>query len=209
MIRPFTFLVFAALFLQACSVLTMDRPANDRDFELPGKWTGSGKKNEGRIVAGWIAGFEDAQMQKLVREALENNNNLKAAAARLESARQGTITGRAERFPAINLSGSGSSTRREILSESARYESGYALTLAASWEIDLWGRLRDLDLAARQDYQAARADFRSARLSLAANVAKSWCNIITARQRLELAEQTRDSFVSNYRITERNYKAGD
>ncbi|MCP4849777.1 MAG: TolC family protein, partial [Verrucomicrobiaceae bacterium] len=47
------------------------------------------------------------------------------------------------------------------------------------------------------------------RLSLAANVAKSWCNIITARQRLELAEQTRDSFVSNYRITERNYKAGD
>ena len=209
MVHPATIVLFAALSLQGCSVLTMDRPANERNLELPGKWTGSGKNNEGRIVTGWINGFGDTQMQALVREALENNNNLKAAASRLESARQGTITGRAERFPAININGSGSSTRREALSESAKYESGYALTLAASWEMDLWGRLRDLDHAARQDYQAARADYRSARLSLAANVAKSWCNIITARQRLELAEQTRDSFVSNYRITERNYKAGD
>ena len=209
MVRPFTFLVFSVLYLQGCSVLTMDRPVNDRDFELPGKWTGSGKGNEGKIVTGWIAGFEDARMRKLVGEALENNNNLKAVAARLASARQGTITGRAERFPSINLNASSSNSGRDIFSEAARYESGYALALAASWEMDLWGRLRDLDLAARADYQTVRADYRAARLSLAANVAKSWCNIITARQRLELAEQTRDSFVSNYRITERNYKAGD
>jgi len=209
MIRPSTLLVFAALFLQACSVLTMDRSIDEQNPELPGKWAGSTKGNEGNTATGWMADFEDAKMQELVHEALENNNNLKGVAARLEIAKQGTIIGRSGRFPAINLNASGSRSGRDIFSESAKYESGYALTLAASWEMDLWGRLRDLDLAARADYESARADYHAARLSLATNVAKAWCNIITARQRLELAEQTRDSFVSNYRITERNYKAGD
>lgn len=87
--------------------------------------------------------------------------------------------------------------------------SDYGLTLDASWEMDLWGRLRDLDHAAYQDFVAAQADFRGARLSLAANTAKAWFNLIAAHQQLQLAEQTRDSYQSNFRITERNYKAGD
>ncbi|MFT5857656.1 MAG: multidrug efflux system outer membrane protein, partial [Verrucomicrobiales bacterium] len=85
----------------------------------------------------------------------------------------------------------------------------YGLSLDASWELDLWGRLRDLDKAATQDYLAAIADFRAARLSLAANTAKSWYDLITARQQQALAEKTLASFKSNLRITERNYKAGD
>jgi multidrug efflux system outer membrane protein len=87
--------------------------------------------------------------------------------------------------------------------------SDYGLSLDASWEMDLWGRLRDLDHAAYEDLVAAQADFRAARLSLAANTAKAWFNLIAARQQLELAEDTRDSYQRNYRITERNYKAGD
>lgn len=86
---------------------------------------------------------------------------------------------------------------------------GYGLSMEASWELDLWGRLRDLDKAAAQDYIAALADFRSARLSLAANTAKSWYDLITARQQLTLAEKTLKSFKSNLSITERNFKAGD
>ncbi|MFT5191877.1 MAG: multidrug efflux system outer membrane protein, partial [Verrucomicrobiales bacterium] len=51
--------------------------------------------------------------------------------------------------------------------------------------------------------------FRSARLSLAANTAKAWCNLIAAGQQVESAILTRESFLRNYRITERNYKGGD
>lgn len=86
---------------------------------------------------------------------------------------------------------------------------GYGLSMEASWELDLWGRLRDLDKAAGQEYVAALADFRGARLSLAANTAKAWFDLITARQQLTLAEQTLKSYKSNLRITERNFKAGD
>ncbi len=85
----------------------------------------------------------------------------------------------------------------------------YGLSLQASWELDLWGRLRDLDKAAEQDYIAALADFRGARLSLAANTTVSWFDLIASRQFVELAEATLSSYASNLRITERNYKAGD
>ena len=73
----------------------------------------------------------------------------------------------------------------------------------------MWGRLRDLDLASYEDFLAASADFRGARLSLAANTAKAWCHLITARQQATLALETRNSYVRNFRITERNFKAGD
>ncbi len=58
------------------------------------------------------------------------------------------------------------------------------------------------------NYQADIHDYRNARLSLAANTAKFWCNLITAEQQLELAENTLASFEKNNRIVERNYKAG-
>jgi NodT family efflux transporter outer membrane factor (OMF) lipoprotein len=86
-------------------------------------------------------------------------------------------------------------------SESERY----GLNLAASWEVDVWRRLRDLNQASEADVAALRSLYRGARLSLAASTAKSWCNLIAAEQQLELAKVTLDSFESNLRISERNY----
>ena len=81
--------------------------------------------------------------------------------------------------------------------------------MAASWELDLWGRLKNLDKASRENLIQAQADYNAAKLSLVANTAKSWFNLITAQQLLNLAEKTRDSYMANARIIERNYKAGD
>jgi outer membrane protein TolC len=69
--------------------------------------------------------------------------------------------------------------------------------------------LANLHQATIEDYEAQIADYRAAQLSLAANTARAWYNLTAARQQVELAVQTRDSFQRNYRITERNYKAGD
>ena len=101
----------------------------------------------------------------------------------------------------------GFSSRETTSRESDR--TSFGLGLDASWELDLWGRLRDLDRAARADLAGAEADFRGARLSLAANTAKAWIDLIAAEQQARLAEETRDGFIRNHRITERNYKAGD
>ena len=89
------------------------------------------------------------------------------------------------------------------------HSESYSVSLNLSWEVDLWGRLRNLHQATIEDFEATEADYRGARLSLAANIAKAWCDLFAAKKQVELAEQTRDLFQRNYRITERNYRAGD
>jgi NodT family efflux transporter outer membrane factor (OMF) lipoprotein len=138
-----------------------------------------------------------------VQEAQKNNQNLQAAAARLRGAKELTIQSRAAMLPRLGLGGSAGITDGD-----GGTSDRYGLSLAASWEPDLWGRLRDLNRATAADFEAAVADFRNARLSLAATTAKSYCNLISAQQQLVLAQTTLDSFEKNLRIIERNYKAG-
>ena len=201
------------LFLSGCTALTLPGPQTTVAVNAPGLWESAGRGNQGRISTGWLDRMGDRDMEKIVNEALKYNPNLLAAAARLRVAREGTIIGRAARLPRFGVAGSGSRSRVRTRTDTGpdkTNESGnYGLSLNASWEVDLWGRLADLDRASRNDYMAALADFRGARLSLAANTAKAWCNLITAEQQLKLAEKTRDSFESYLRITERSYKAGD
>ncbi|MDA0814690.1 MAG: efflux transporter outer membrane subunit [Verrucomicrobia bacterium] len=194
--------------------LRMQKPVAETvvlsEVDIPSLWKSAGEGNNGQIASGWLKSIKDPEMSAMVNEALEHNQNLKVAAARLRAAKEGTIIGRARRLPSVDFSGSGSRTRTgNGPDDSPDRSTSYGLSLNASWEIDLWGRLRDLDLASYEDFLAASADFRGARLSLAANTAKAWCNLITARQQATLALETRNSYVRNFRITERNFKAGD
>ena len=199
--------------LAGCTGLTMNRPEAApelvQELNIPEMWKSAGEGNQGKISTGWLKTFRDREMSAMVNEAMRYNQNLKIAAARLRASREGTIIGRAQRLPSVDFSGSVSRTQagNGPDTESSRF-SDYGLSLSVAWEIDLWGRLRDLDVASYNDYIAASADFRGARLSLAANTAKAWCNLITARQQLNLSEETRASFISNFRITEGDYKAG-
>lgn len=200
----------ASLCAASCTALTLEKPEGVPELDLPEVWKNSAKGDQGEISTGWLRTFNDHDMERLVAEALENNFDLARAAAILRAAKEGTIIGRAARFPNVGTSASGARTRTgNGPLEDAALTSDFGLSLDAAWEIDLWGRLRDLDLAARNDYLLARADFRGARLSLAANTAQAWFDLITSVQQIQLAETTLESFARNYRIVERNYKAGD
>ncbi|MDB4512487.1 TolC family protein, partial [bacterium] len=152
---------------------------------------------------GWLGEFGDARMTKLVNEALAHNFDLKATAARLRAAKEGTIIGRSARLPSLNAS---TSYRRSGTKQTSIAEN-YSLSLNASWEADLWGRLRNSELASRADYASTLADFRGARLSLVANTAKAWCNLVTAEQQLALAQKTLESYRQALPVVERRYKA--
>jgi NodT family efflux transporter outer membrane factor (OMF) lipoprotein len=87
------------------------------------------------------------------------------------------------------------------------HDESYGLSLNASWEVDLWGRLRNLHQATIEDYGATEADFHGARLSLAGGIARAWFNVIAARQQVDLARWTRDEFQNSFQVVERIYKA--
>jgi multidrug efflux system outer membrane protein len=198
--KAFGGLLAGILFLSGCG---LQSPTDSLAIRTPGTWAAASSGNEGKISTGWLSSFSDPGLSRSVNEALANNRSLKAAAARLREAKEQTIIARARQLPALDSGGRGSVTDGPLVS---RTES-YGLNLAASWEPDLWGRLRDLTRAAEADERAAIEDFRGARLSLAANAAKAYTNLISAEQQVADAEFTLESFEKNLRIIERNYKA--
>ena len=221
---PAAIVLALALLFSGC-VFSEPKPVSEAKLSAPEAYRSASTGNQGKISTGWVSTFRDRDLKRLVDEALKHNLDLQEASATLEAANQTRKGARAQRRPQIGFSGNTSRTRRgdgfredggdELVvdtnnnSVSSLTSVDFGLSLDASWELDLWGRLRDLDEAAGQDYLSALADFRSARLSLAANTAQAYFGLITARQQLDLAEKTLISFESNLRITERNYKSGD
>lgn len=186
----------------SCESGHIGRPVDDLSIRTPGSWKVASSGSEGKISSGWLAELGDQDLTRTVNEALANNHDLKVAAARFREAKQTTISGRARSQPMVALSGNGSVSDSAVATKNFNY----GLNLAASWEPDLWGRLRDLNRADTAVERAALEDFRGARLSLAANSAKAWCNLISAEQEVVLAGATLESFEKNLRIIERNYK---
>lgn len=205
-----------AICLQGCGTLEIPKPVRSPSTleRVPSTWVSAGPNHSGLAESGWIHSLGDVELEALVAEALVENRNLRIAAARLKAARETTIMVGAGRLPTL---GAGfSAEHSEIATRSGSGKLGsfrgaehYSLSANASWEVDLWGRLANLHRASKADLESDGWQYKAARLSLAANTVKAWCNMITARLQVELAEQTRDSFDRNQRIVERNYKAGD
>jgi multidrug efflux system outer membrane protein len=194
--------------LVACGSLVPTRSTSQVELATPSSWKEASKGQNKKISSGWLSEFNSPEMTKLVNEALNNNPNLNAAAARLRSAKEGIVGAQANLLPTVNARTGGSRSRFGNGDQERFYTESYNLSLNASWEPDLWGRLRDLRDASLSGYQASVYEYRGARLSLAANTAKSWCNLITAENQYSLAQNILVSFNKNNAIVERNYKAG-
>ncbi|MFC4995305.1 efflux transporter outer membrane subunit [Rubritalea tangerina] len=194
--------------LTACADLVPTKSTQKAVVNAPSSWKEASKGQHKKISSGWLEEFNSPEMSSLVNEALTNNPNLNASAARLRAAKQGTIGAQAALLPTVTAGAGGSRTRLGNGDNARVYTESYNIRLNASWEPDLWGRLRDLRDASYSGYYADAYEFRGARLSLAANTAKAWCNLITAENQLRLAENILASFNKNNAIVERNYKAG-
>lgn len=208
-----------SLILTSCTFLSLvsyscthgiDSPTDNPKLtqSLPANWTEAGKGNSGKISTGWIKEFQSQSMEKLVREALANNPSIRATEARLRASWHTTSVANQDLKPSLSGSLNTSGTRSENGNSVNSYSSSLRANLNASWEPDFWGQIRDGIDADRADYTADLQNLRNARLSLAASTARAWCNLITAKQQLQLAQRTLDSFEKNNRIVERNYKAG-
>ena len=84
----------------------------------------------------------------------------------------------------------------------------YGVSLDVSWEIDLWGRLRNTARAALADLQASAADLRGAQLSIAGQTTKAWFAIAEAQQQIDLSSQTVQSFRSSAEQVRERFEAG-
>ncbi|MER2514652.1 MAG: efflux transporter outer membrane subunit [Nitrosomonas ureae] len=177
------------LILAGCNTLPQ-RDQQEVGVKLPDQWSEGQSGISQPIPEQWVEVFDDLQLRGLIKAALANNYELKAAAARVDAAiAQARIDG-SGRWPQIFFSADHQQVQiREAGFGSSRFGVFEAL-FGVSWEVDVWGRIRDFQQAAMSEADATHTDFYGVRLSLAARVAQSYFELIEAKLQAAVVEQS-------------------
>jgi len=159
---------------------------------------------EARIPADWRAAYPDPRLQALIETALLHNRDLRIAAARIAEARAQLRIVDSALSPTADLAAA-ASTKRNDGDVSRRFEVGVQ---TPAFELDLWGRLRSLDAAARQRYLASEEAARAVRLTLIADVAEAYLLQLELAERQRLTEATLASRSQSREIVARRRDVG-
>jgi NodT family efflux transporter outer membrane factor (OMF) lipoprotein len=198
-----------AAFVSACTTGDLSRVKDAKEAssaslpDLPSQWITLQAK-VGEVKMGWLAKLQDPILEALVEEAQKSNRNLQAMAASVDSAR--ALSNQAAAALSPQLGASLGSTSGGAVKGSG--SNNLNVGLQASWEADLWGRIRSGNLAAQESVVAAEAEYRYAQYSLAANVAKAYFVAIEANRQLDIAQKSIDTVVETMRIVQVQFDNG-
>jgi multidrug efflux system outer membrane protein len=163
----------------------------------------------------WWKQFGDPVLDGFIAEALAHNLNLQVAVANVEQAAGVLTQTRSALFPQLSYSGAAGRARSteagatpELARLVANPVSSYQALLSASWEIDLWGRIRRLSEAARANLLATDEARRGVILSLVASVASNYLTLRGLDEQLAISKQTLDTYSESVRLYTLQFKYG-
>lgn len=153
----------------------------------------------------WQELFQDSQLQELIQLGLENNTDMQIALLRVDQARSQLQAARLAFLPSLSLSPQGALSR----TDGSKAVKTYELPIQASWEIDLFGKLRN----AKQETQAAllqqEAYQLAVRSDLIANIANSYYTLLLLDDQIDLTTSTLDVWKEQVRLLESRFKVGE
>lgn len=179
-------IVLSALILAAMISCASAPEHADVPLQLPDAFSRSG---EGPIEPRWWKSLNDVRLNRLVERALDDNFDLKTAWDRLKQARATERIRGAGLYPQVDASGGAKRIDTETDRAGHTYAEEYSLGLTASYEVDVWGRVRSGRNAAEMRRRATRQDLRAAAISLSAQVAETWYSLVEQRAQGELLEE--------------------
>ena len=154
----------------------------------------------------WVSAFNDPILDSLVSEAFGANTDIRAAGARLQAAEASASASRSGLFPSVNASGN--ATHTESANGFVPGRGSFSLGGAVSWELDMWGRVRDGANAGDLEAAASNADYAGVRLSIAGATTQTWFNLIEARMQTDLAQRNVQTQERALRLTKRRFDGG-
>lgn len=172
---------FVAVLLAGCA--TQKRNVSS-PVTPPSSFSESGKQ---AVPDQWWRSFDDPRLNALVDTALKSNFNLRTAWQRLREARAVVDRESAALFPSLDASAQAKTTPAG--SNADQQADQFQLGLTAEYELDLWGRIRSAARAEQYRAAASYADYQTAALSLSAEIARTWYQLIEARDQLQLINQ--------------------
>lgn len=160
---------------------------------------------------GWRTFFIDPILQQLIETALSSNRDIRIAAGRIEEARSAFHIQGSALYPQLN--GAASGLRGEIpfnlgAGEQSLDIKSVSALLSASWQIDFWGRLRNMRASARYQYLATEEARRAVATTLISGVATAYLREREYEERISLARDTIGAREESLRILRRRYEVG-
>jgi multidrug efflux system outer membrane protein len=156
----------------------------------------------------WWEVFKDETLKGLVKTALTNNYDLGVAVTRVEQARQVAAEARSHYFPAINygsvISGGKNQFTTSPSSNTNTVEGFFLGVVNASWEIDIWGRIRRLNEGARAQYLSTEEARRGVMLTVVSDVSQAYFQLLGLQLQRQIVIATAESFDESRKLfTER------
>jgi outer membrane protein, multidrug efflux system len=218
MIRKRLLIFFTGFCLAGCTSLAPDyrRPASP----IPAQWPTGAAYTDAKSEASaptaseliWREFITDKGLQKIIETALNNNRDLRIAALNVERARALYGIQRAELLPTVNAVGSGIKQRVPAdltTSGNSTTVEQYGVNLGiTSWEIDFFGRIRNLKDRALEEYLATDQARRSVQILLVSTVAQSYLALAADREALKLVASTLETQEATYQLIKKRCDVG-
>ena len=206
--------VAMALVLAGCSLAPKyQRP----EAPVPAQFPVNGlESNVGQVNAadlGWRQVFTDERLLALIDLALENNRDLRIAVQRVQEARAQYGIADSDRYPTLGIGGNAQITRNpqnlrtspSADSVTRYYQAGVGMT---AFELDFFGRIRNLSQAAYQQFLATEQAQRTVQINLVAQVAEAYFRLRTAQELERLSQSTFKAREDTLKLVQARYDAG-
>ena len=210
-IRSILYAALCAL-LAACTVgPDYVRPADTTSpaYKEAGDWKTAAPADQFTRGAWWKI-YNDAELDRLEAAATEANQQLAAAAARYRESQTLVDQARAGLFPAVSVGGGATrgSSSASTTAGGSSVRNSLSATIDASWEVDLWGRVRRAVEASVANAAATADDLESARLSIQGQLAIAYFSLRVSDSGQRLLDRTVDAYQQTLILTTNRYNAG-
>lgn len=196
-----------ALLLAGCSLMpTYERPGAPVSAQWPQASVSPGTAGTPAAAdLAWQTFFADATLNELIQTALTHNRDLRVAVLNIEQARAQLGIRRADQWPTLNATATGSRSPSTSGGISSTYTAGFAVT---AYELDFFDRIGSLKEQALAQYLATQEGRKTAHISLVATVAQTWLSVLSDEALLQLSRQTLATRDDSLKLVQLRFKHG-
>lgn len=193
-----------AVLLSGCSLAPdYSRPEQN----LPAHWSQAGTGTT-QMARDWWESFGDAELNRLMAIALDQNNDIRAALHRVDQSRAGLKIAGADLLPSADASANAGRNRTNPATGRTTTRTSLGVGAGINYELDLFGANRSRVESAEASYAGSRFDRDAVSLVVMGDVASTYFNVLNARQRLSIADANLKNARDVLNIVQARYDAG-
>lgn len=196
-------LTTATALLSSCGIYTKYQPAETTPDNLYGEEVAvDDTTNFGNV--NWRELFTDPQLQALIEQGLQNNTDLRSAQVQIEEAEAALMSAKLAFLPSFALSPQGTISSFD----GGKATKTYTLPVTASWELDIFGRLRNAKQQAKALYAQSKDYQQAVRTQLIAGIANVYYTLLMLDEQLAISQQTEEAWKETVASTRALMDAG-